>query len=141
MSRRIFRLTMLATSVVGLGLALADAPTTESAGKPPVDAPLTVTKNASGESRIIFLDQWTEHRGMYDILHVTNLGTTAAVWSGYVKETGKGCICAPPNVCQVGPVCTGANTADTRAYTNLHSCSPKLGIPNQQDVGPLCPAK
>jgi len=110
--------------------------------KPALDAKLTVQKAPEAEERprISYLKTWYERRGNYDVVHVTNLGTTPAVWSGRIYEDGKGCLCMAPNMCTVGPACTNPNGGDTRAYAGAHSCMAILSITESQDVA-QCVAK
>jgi hypothetical protein len=128
--------------VLGLGSALADTPTTGSVTNPGVDVKLKIEKAPEGDKRprISYLKTWFEQRGSSDIVHVTNLGTTPAQWSGRIYELGTDCRCMVPNKCDVGPICTNPNGGDTQVYTGEHRCLPILVINHSQDVG-QCPSK
>ena len=144
MNKRFIWLAPRLLVVFGLGCAAAEVPSSTNSPppKPPVDAKLTLEKGHQAEERprISYLQTWYEHRGYWDIVHVTNLGTTPTVWSGRIYEDGKGCTCALPNACYVGPVCTNPNGGDTRAYAGAHSCMAVLTITQSQDVT-QCAAK
>jgi hypothetical protein len=147
MNKRVEWLAPRLLVVFGLGCAAAaDVPgsanTEKIPPKPPVDAKLIVENGHQAEQRprASYLQIWYENRGYWDVVHVRNVGTSAALWSGRIYEGSKGCTCALPNACYVGPACTSPNFGDTRAYAGAHSCLPVLVISESQDY-PQCPAK